>query len=100
MIEEKSKLDQIYDLVQKNGVKLEQLASDIKAVAEGHAIIRREAQEMKGELVSETNFIKSAVKFVSDKVNKIDRDLGEIKESVDKIDRTLDEHVKLPAHAK
>jgi len=103
----------------KAEVLLEEIKSSVKAVAEGHDVIRREMGEMKSELMSEINFVKSAVKFLSDKVDKIDRDLKEtreelketreelketreelreVKEKVDKIDQTLEEHVKLPAH--
>lgn len=65
-------------------VMIEKVGSDVKAVAEGHQVIRREMQEMRGELLFEINFVKSALKTVAEKVNKIDK--------------TLDEHVKLPAH--
>lgn len=77
--------DEDHRLIQKIGVTVEKVEGDVKTVAEGHQVIRREMQEMRGELKSEINFVKSALKGVSDKVNKIDR--------------TLDEHVKLPAHA-
>ena len=73
-------------------VMIEKVGSDVKAVAEGHQVIRREMQEMKVELVSEINLVKSALRFVA-------KDVSDLKTKVDKIDRTLDEHVKLPAHA-
>ncbi len=78
MVENEITLNQI-------AVMIEKVGSDVKTVAEGHQVIRREMQEMRGELMSEIDFVKSALKVVSDKVNKIDR--------------TLDEHVRLPAHA-
>jgi archaellum component FlaC len=80
--EEKDKIDQVLDELrsikkkqQEDGVKLEKLGSDIKAVAEGHEVIRREIQGAKSEL-------KADIKLVDGK-----------------IDKTLDDHVRLPAHA-
>ena len=72
-----------YDLIQKNGVKIEQVASDVKAVAEGHQVIRSEMRQMKEEILTEVKENKSAIKFVADKVNNIDR--------------KLDEHIRQPA---
>ena len=103
---EKDKLDQILDKVtsfekgqkensdeiRRVGVKLEQLGSDIKAVAEGHGIIRQEVQEMKSEL-------KADIKLVDDKAGYLAADVRQMKTKVDKIDRMLDEHVKQPARA-
>src|SRR3990167_7460510 len=74
-----------YDLIQKQGVVLEQVASDVKAVAEGHAVIRSEMQRGFEEDKEQIKLVDDKVTFVSDKVNIIDR--------------KLDEHIKLPAHA-
>lgn len=57
-----------YNLIQKNGVELEKIKGEIKGVAEGHSVIRREMREMKNEL-------KSDIKDVGQK---------------------LDEHLKVP----
>lgn len=75
-----------YGLIQKNGVKLEQVASDLKGAAEGHAAIRREMQEMKNEL-------KSDIKEVDDKLKFVAKQLGD---KIDKMDNKLDEHLKVP----
>lgn len=78
-----------YDLIQKQGIMLEQVASDVKLVAEGHVTIRREMQEMKNEL-------KEDIKLVDDKLDFAAKQLGN---KIDKIDQKLDEHVRQPAHA-
>ena len=64
---------------------LEEIKGDIKGVAEGHHVIRREMQEMKTGLMSEIDLVKGALRIVA-------KDVSEMKV-------TLDEHVKLPAHA-
>ncbi|KAF0135107.1 MAG: hypothetical protein FD145_245 [Candidatus Saganbacteria bacterium] len=73
-----------YDLIQKQGILLEQVASDVKAVAEGHAVIRSEMQRGFEEVKEQIKFVDDKVTFVADKVNKIDQ--------------KLDEHIRLPAH--
>jgi len=83
----------------KNDLKLEQLGSDIKAVAEGHQIIRREMQEVKSELVSEFGLVKSALKTVAEKTNKIGSELSEVKQKTEQIDKKLDQHMLQPVHA-
>lgn len=80
-----------YELIQKNGIELEKLGTDIKAVAEGHGVIRSEMKQMKVELLEKFEENKAEIRWVA-------KDLKEVKEKVGKIDRTLDEHVKLPAH--
>ena len=49
--------------VQSNGIKIEQVGSDVKAVAEGHGIIRREMREMKIELKADIADVKSAFQY-------------------------------------
>lgn len=74
MAERKITLNQI-------GMMLEEIRSDVKAVAEGHAVIRREMQEMKTEL-------KEDIKEVNDKLGFVAKQLGD----------KLEEHVRLPVH--
>ena len=73
-----------HDLIQKNGIKIEQVASDVKAVAEGHGVIRKEIQQMEGRLAEKIEENNSAIKFVTNKVSHIDK--------------KLDEHIHQPAH--
>lgn len=87
------------------GTMLEGLRGDVKAVAEGHGVIRSEMKQMKAELLekfeenkAEIRWVAKDLKEVKEKVGKIDQDLKEVKEKVGKIDQTLEEHVKLPAH--
>jgi hypothetical protein len=70
-------------------ILLEEVRDNVKLVAEGHSTIRREMQEMKTEL-------KADIKEVNNKLEFVARELGG---KIDKVDRTLEEHVKLPAHA-
>jgi len=73
------------------GTMIEGLRGDVKAVAEGHGVIRSEMKQMKVELLEKFEENKAEIRWVA-------KDLKEVKEKVGKIDRTLDEHVKLPAH--
>jgi archaellum component FlaC len=73
-------------------VMIEKVGSDVKAVAEGHEVIRSEMRQMKDEIIEK-------ISFVDGKVEHLGREVREIKEKANKIDKTLDEHVKLPAHA-
>jgi hypothetical protein len=70
-------------------VLIEGVKADVKAVAEGHSVIRREMQEMKEEL-------KEDVKGVNDKLTYVAKELGG---KIDKIDQKIDEHMRQPAHA-
>lgn len=70
-----------YDLIQQNGIKIEQIASDVKAVAEGHQVIRSEMRQMEQRLVEKIEENKSAVKFAAKQIG-------------DK----LDQHMRQPAH--
>ena len=63
-------------------VMIEGVGSDVRAVADGHAVIRREMQEMRTELKEEISEVKNGLKFVANKV--------------DKIDQKLDEHIRMP----
>lgn len=62
-------------------VLLEGMRGDIKAVAEGHQIIRREIQELKTELKCDIKEVNDALKFVA-------KELGD----------KLDSHMRQPAH--
>ncbi|MBU0630434.1 MAG: hypothetical protein KKC80_05890 [Candidatus Margulisbacteria bacterium] len=70
-----------YGLIQKNGVAIEALHSDVKAVAEGHSVLFNKIDE-----------VKELVRGVDDKVE-------EKRKVVKDIDRDLKAHVKLPVHA-
>ena len=76
----------------KNDVRLEQISSDIKAVAEGHEVIRSEMRQMEVRLTDK-------ISLVDGRVEHLGREFREMRQKVDKIDKTLDEHVKMPAHA-
>jgi len=91
------------------GTMIEGLRDDVKAVAEGHGVIRSETKQMKAELLEKFEENNSAIKWVakdlggkieenSRKIEEAKQELKEVKEKVGKIDRTLEEHVKLPAH--
>ena len=69
-------------------VMIEKVGSDVKAVAEGHQVIRSEMAQMEERLTEKIEENSSAIKWVA-------KDLGD---KIDKVARTLDEHVKLPAH--
>ncbi|PIS28881.1 hypothetical protein COT42_06810 [Candidatus Saganbacteria bacterium CG08_land_8_20_14_0_20_45_16] len=67
-----------YDLIQKNGIKIEQVASDVKAVAEGHGVLRSEMGRMEDRLTNKIGLVQTTALAINDK---------------------LDEHIKQPAHA-
>jgi hypothetical protein len=69
-----------YDLIQKQGIRLEQVASDVKAVAEGHGVLL------------------NAIEGVKESVWELDGKLEETRRVVGETNRILKEHVKLPAH--
>jgi len=84
------------------GTMIEGLRGDVKAVAEGHGVIRSEMKQMKTELLEKIEENNSAIKWVA-------KDLGGkiegVREKVDKLDeRTgriedkLDAHMRQPAH--
>ncbi|MFH1826800.1 MAG: hypothetical protein ABH823_05910 [bacterium] len=70
-----------YDLIQKNGLKLEQVASDVRGVAEGH-----------GVLLNSVDGVKAEVRAVNDRLDVTNRVVGET-------NRMLKEHLRQPAHA-
>ncbi|MBI5700398.1 hypothetical protein HZC34_00920 [Candidatus Saganbacteria bacterium] len=74
-----------YDLIQKQGVMLEQVASDVKAVAEGHAVIRSEMRRGFSDVKEQIKLVDDKVTFVADKV------IG--------IEKEMKEHIRQPAHA-
>jgi len=65
---------------------LEEIRDDVKAVAEGHSVIRREMQEMKTEL-------KADIKEVNGKIEFTAKQLGD---KIDRVDQKLEEHVRIP----
>jgi hypothetical protein len=77
-------------------VMIEKVGADVKAVAEGHGVIRREMQEMKTELMTEIDTVKGAVKYLAKDLGEVKNDLGEVKEKVGRIERTLDAHLLVP----
>jgi len=95
MAEEKEKIDQVleelvslkegqqknYNLIQKNGIKIEQVASDVKAVAEGHGVLLNAIEGVKGS------------------VRELDGKIEETRTVVKETNRMLKEHIKQPAHA-
>ena len=70
-------------------VMIERVGGDVKAVAEGHQVIRREMQEGFGE-------VKEQIKLVDDKLKFAAKELNG---KIDKIDQKLVEHMRQPAHA-
>ncbi|MCX5750587.1 MAG: hypothetical protein NT099_02785 [Candidatus Saganbacteria bacterium] len=70
-----------YDLIQKQGIKLEQVASDVKAVAEGHGVLL------------------NAIEGVKESIRELDGKIEETRDIVKETNRALKEHVQQPAHA-
>jgi predicted nucleic acid-binding Zn-ribbon protein len=95
------------------GVMIEELRSDVKAVAEGHAVIRHEMQQMKEELVENINENTLKVGILAKEVIGLKTEVSglkievsdlkiEVKDNGDKIDRfdsKLDEHIRQPMHS-
>ena len=88
-----------YDLIHKNGLMIEQLGSDIKAVAEGHQVIRNEMNKGFGEVKEQIRFVDTKVEHLGSEFRKMKEDLKEVKETAGKIEQKLDEHMRQPAHA-
>jgi hypothetical protein len=80
------------------GVMIEKVGSDVKAVAEGHEVIRREMQEIKNELISEIDTVKGAVRYLATDLSKVKEKVSRIDERVDRIEKKLDVHMLQPAH--
>jgi len=66
-------------------VMIEKVGSDVKAVAEGHQVIRSEMAQMEGRLSEKIDFVDGKVEFLAADVREIKKDLKE--------------HIKMPAHA-
>ena len=86
-------------------VMIEKVGGDVKGVAEGHQVIRSEMKQMKDEILEKISFVDGKVehlgrefKEMKQDVSVLKQDVSGLKTKVDKIDRTLDDHVKLPAH--
>lgn len=99
MAEKEITLNQIAVLIEKVG-------SDVKAVAEGHDVIRSEIKQAKEELIEKISFVDAKVEFLGSDVRAIKQDVSvlkqdvsELKEKTGRIENTLNEHVKMPAHA-
>jgi len=71
---------------EKNRIEilLEEIRGDVKLALEGHDVLRKEMQNIKGELQGEIREVKSAVSLLGLKLNDIDK--------------KLDAHIKQPAH--
>jgi hemerythrin len=69
-------------------ILLEEIRDKVQTVAEGHDIVRKQILDAKIEL-------KEDIKDVDNKLEFVVKYLGE---KIDKIDQKIDEHVKLPAH--
>lgn len=70
-----------YGLIQKNGVTIEQVASDVRGVADGHGVLLNRIEEVKG-------FVK-----------EVDNKLEETRRVVGDTNKMLKEHIRLPLHA-
>ena len=93
-------------------VLLEEIKGGVKVVADGHGVIRNEMKRMEERLTEKISFVDGKVDFLAADVRALKQDVAEVKkdvvevktdlakvkEKVDKIDRTLEEHVRLPAH--
>lgn len=84
-------------------ILLEEVRDGVKLVAEGHGTIRSEMRQMEERLTEKIEENNGAIKWVAKdlgrKIEEVKDELKEVKEKVDKIDHTLEEHVRLPAHA-
>ena len=100
-------------------VLLEEIKGGVKAVADGHGVIRNEMKRMEERLTEKISFVDGKVDFLAADVRALKQDVAEVKqdvaevkkdvvevktdlakvkEKVDKIDLTLEEHVRLPTH--
>lgn len=85
---------------------LEEIRSDVKAALEGHQVIRQEMQRGFGEVKEQIGFVDAKVEHLGrefrgmkEDISVLKQDVSSLKTKVDKIDKTLDAHVRLPAHA-
>lgn len=65
-------------------ILLEEIKGDVKLVLEGHGVIRNEMHQMEQRLSEKIDDTASAVKFIAQKVNIIEK--------------KLDDHTRQPAH--
>jgi len=87
-------------------ILLEEVRDGVKAVAEGHGVIRSEMRQME-ERINEKlsiqdgkiNYLAADLKNVKDDLKNVKDDLSEVKYRLEHVDHTLQEHVRLPAHA-
>jgi archaellum component FlaC len=85
---------------------LEEIRDNVRAVAEGHAVIRTDMRQMKDEIIEKISFVDGKVEHLGREfrgmkqdISVLKQDVSSLKTKVDKIDKTLDEHVRQPAHA-
>ena len=83
----------------KNDVRLEQISSDIKAVAEGHQVIRSEIRQMEGRLTDKISLVDGRVEHLGREFREMKEDISVLRQDVSTLKRTLDDHVKMPTHA-
>jgi hypothetical protein len=87
-------------------ILLEKIDGDVRGIAEGHGLLRKEMQEMRTEFRSEFDDVKSILKFhsgelkfLSDELKSVSGELKSVSVKVDGIDRKLDKHILQPSHA-
>ena len=80
-------------------ILLEEVRDKVQLVSEGHGTIRNEMRQMEERLSEKISLVDGKVDFLGAEVRGIKTELKEVKKKVDKIDHTLEEHVRLPVHA-
>lgn len=75
---------------------MEEIRDNVKAVAEGHGVIRSEMKQMEDRLADKILLVDGKVEFLGKEFRELKQDvaglkkeLGEVKEKVEKIDCTL-----------
>jgi hypothetical protein len=84
---------------ERTEILLEQVISDVKGIAEGHGLLRKEMREMRSEFTTEVSDIKTLLKFHSSELKDLNDKVTSIGGKVDSIDTKLDKHILQPSHA-
>jgi len=79
--------------VSKVEVLLEEIRGNVKLSLEGHDVLRNEMHQMESRLTEKIQENSSAIKFVANKVNVIEKSVTNIDVRVTNIDKKLDQHI-------
>lgn len=84
--------DQVEEIKRHFGVVAEALRSDVRQIAEGHAVIRHEIQEMRSEFRDEFKEMRALMRLsfaqLDQRIGTLESELSSLKHRVDRLEST------------